>query len=237
MTMQDISAIILAGGKGERLRPFTESIPKALVPLNGVPLLRHLMTYLAARGVTRFVLCTGYLAEKIDEFARTECDPSWTVTCVNSGDATMTDRILDALEHVKTQRALICYGDTLANVDMAGLVAEHGKSGAAATLTVYPLHSPFGIVSFEPSGQVREFLEKPLLPYWINIGFLLCEPQAFAALKRGSDMVPFLTGLAQAKSLHVYRHEGKHLTVNTEKERAEAESNIEFFTLSEGGAS
>ena len=182
------------------------------------------------------MLCTGYLAESIERFTREACHPSWRVTCVNSGDASMTDRILDALPHAEG-RALVCYGDTLANVDLASLARQHDASGAAATLTVYPLHSPFGIVSSGPEGQVLEFLEKPLLPYWINIGFLLCEPRAFAGLARGSDMVPFLNGLARDKALYVYRHEGKHLTVNTEKERAEAESNIEFFTLPEGAAS
>ncbi len=232
--MSDLTAILLCGGKGERLRPFTETLPKALVPLNGEPLLSHLLRYLAAEGVSRFVACVGYKAEAIEDFLKGRGDAFREVACVNSGDASMTDRILDAREHVRG-RALICYGDTLANVDVADLLASHRASGALATLTTYPLHSPFGIVRFDESGRVSDFEEKPALPYWINIGFILCEPEALAHLRPGSDMPAFLSSLAAAGGLYAYRHTGKHLTVNTEKERADAEVEmVEFFTYMDG---
>lgn len=232
--MSDLTAILLCGGKGERLRPFTETLPKALVPLNGEPLLWHLLRYLAAEGVSRFVACVGYKAEAIEGFLGERGEPSWDVACVNSGDASMTDRILDARGHVRG-RALICYGDTLANVDVRGLLESHRASGALATLTTYPLHSPFGIVRFDESGRVSDFAEKPELPYWINIGFIVCEPEALGHLRRGSDMPSFLSSLAAAGGLHAYRHTGKHLTVNTEKERADAEVEmVEFFTYMDG---
>jgi glucose-1-phosphate cytidylyltransferase len=145
----------------------------------------------------------------------------------------MTDRILAARPHV-TGRALVCYGDTLANVDIAGLVGTHEASGASATVSVYPLQSPFGIVEMDESLRVTRFAEKPVLPYWINIGFLVCDPRALDRLQAGSDMVAYLEALAGDGALGVYKHVGRHLTVNTEKERAEAERAIEFFTVMEG---
>src|ERR1700676_938731 len=99
--MSEITAIILCGGKGERLRPFTEHLPKPLVPLNGRPVLQHLLDYLSRSGVNRFVLCTGYKAECVEQFARDQCDANWDIRCVNSGDATMTKRLQDAWPHVK----------------------------------------------------------------------------------------------------------------------------------------
>ena len=75
-------------------------------------------------------------------------------------------------------QALICYGDILANVDLAALQHEHRSSGALATLTVYPLHSPFGIIRFDDENRIIELAEKPVLPHWINIGFMLAEPEA-----------------------------------------------------------
>ena len=229
-----VTAILLCGGKGERLRPFTENLPKALVPLNGEPLLGHLLRYLSSAGITRVVVCVGYKAEAIQTFLSERPDLSRGAICVDSGGASMTDRILDALTHVQG-RALVCYGDTLANVDLSALLEAHSRSGALATLTTYPLHSPFGIVRFDESKRVAAFEEKPLLPYWINIGFLLCEAGAFEFLQRGIDMTQFLSALADAKVLNAYEHKGKHLTVNTEKERAEAETEvIEFFTYMDG---
>lgn len=226
--MTDLTAIILCGGKGERLKPFTDHLPKALVPLHGKPLLRHLMNYLAQSGITRFVLCVGFKAECIQQFAR-ECDlPGWNVECVDSGDASMADRILDARPHIPG-RALICYGDILANVDLDALEREHQRGGAMATLTVYPLHSPFGIVHFDAENKITELAEKPVLPYWINIGFMLCEPAALNFLQRNSDMMNFSTDLARAGALSAYQHRGRHLTINTEKERIQAEAEMADF--------
>jgi NDP-sugar pyrophosphorylase family protein len=234
--ISELTAILLCGGKGERLKPFTETLPKALVPLNGEPLLAHLLRYLSSAGISRFVICVGYKAEAIESFLKERSAESWQVTCVNSGDASMTDRLLDARLHIQGT-ALICYGDTLANVELAALLREHRQSQALATLTVYPLHSPFGIVNFDDSKRVLTFAEKPPLPYWINIGFLLCEPGAFDFVTRGSEMPQFLSRLAEAGALYTHEHKGKHLTVNTEKDRTFAETEmIEFFTYMDGQA-
>src|SRR5205807_6531040 len=98
--MSDLSAIILCGGKGERLRPFTDSVPKPLVPLNGKPLLYHLMRYLHAGGIRHFVLCLGYKSDAIEQFVD-QCVPGdWSTQCDQSGDVSMNDRIIHALPHV-----------------------------------------------------------------------------------------------------------------------------------------
>jgi glucose-1-phosphate cytidylyltransferase len=147
----------------------------------------------------------------------------------------MTDRLLDARQHF-AGRALVCYGDTLANVDLARLLAEHRDRQALATLTVYQMRSPFGVVKSDESKRVTGFQEKPRLPYWINIGFLLCEPPAFEFLERGSDLPTFLSALARAGALYAHEHNGEHLTVNDEKDRALAETEIKFFTYPDGPA-
>jgi NDP-sugar pyrophosphorylase family protein len=220
--------VLLCGGKGERLRPFTETLPKAMVPLNGKPLLSHLLEYLIANGINRHMVCVGYKAEVIESFLNDDFALPEQIRCINSGEASMTDRLLDARQHFEGN-ALICYGDTLANVDLSKLFAEHAQTRALATLTVYPLPSPFGIVKIEEK-KIKAFEEKPRLPYWINIGFLLCRPEALDFLERGSDMPAFLSALARVGGLFAYEHTGKHLTVNTEKDRAQAEHEIKFFT-------
>lgn len=228
--MLDVTAVVLCGGKGERLRPVTESIPKPLIPLNGVPLLEHLLRYLGAAGVEKMVLCVGYKAAAIEAFVE-RLDLPVEIVCVNSGEASMTDRILDARKHVP-DRALVCYGDTLANVDLAQLRQFHCERKASATLTVYPMQSPFGVVDVNATGQVGGFREKPVLPYFINIGYLLCEPFALDQIQRNSGIPEFLTGLQQDGTLFAYRHTGRHLTVNTEKERQLAEAAVtEFYTV------
>src|SRR5206468_3873698 len=153
---------------------------KPLIPIGGRPLLEHLIRYLESEGIRKFVLCIGYKAELMEEFARNLATES-EIVCVNSGDASMTDRILDARPHAG-ERVLVCYGDTLANVDIESLCALHKQSKAPATITVYPLKVPFGIVDVGESGKVRRFAEKPELPYWINIGFFLFDNRALDRL-------------------------------------------------------
>jgi len=231
----DTTALILCGGKGERLRPLTETIPKPLVPLRGRPILQHLMDYLYQSGVHQFVLCVGYKGFLIEQFVEENRRTGWDTRCVDSGEAPMTVRLADARRYV-SGRALVCYGDTLANVNLARLIQEHESLGALATLTVHPLFSPFGIVDMNASGWVTGFMEKPRLPYWINIGFLLLEPAALEMLSREEDMPAYLTKLAKTGRMHAFRHEGKHLTVNTESERRMAEKEIvSFYTLPEQG--
>lgn len=229
--MDDVTAILLCGGKGERLRPLTEDVPKPLLPLQGRPLLDHLVAYLHASGIHRFVICVGHLAEHFEAFVRQRRGWDWNAICVDSGDASMTDRLLDARPHVPG-RALICYGDTLANVDLHALKCAHERRKAWLTLVVYPFRSPFGVVYFDEQQRVTEFTEKPLLPYWINIGFMLCEAAALDVLQRGWDMPRFLGELAGQGRLFAYRHQGRHLTVNTPRELAQAESAMaEFYTV------
>jgi glucose-1-phosphate cytidylyltransferase len=230
----DLTAVLLCGGKGERLRPLTETVPKPLVPLRGRPLLHHLMCYLRQSGTRLFVLCVGHRAELIERFLAENRAADWDVCCVNSGAATMTDRLRAAREHVR-HRALICYGDTLANIDLRELLRRHLAWGGLATMTTYPLLSPFGIVHIEAEGRVLAFEEKPKLPYWINIGFILCELAAFDLIRPGTDMPEFLGALAARGELFAYKHDGKHLTVNTEKDHSEAERDIAtFYTLPQG---
>jgi glucose-1-phosphate cytidylyltransferase len=229
--MNGVTAILLCGGKGERLRPYTDQYPKPLVPVLGKPLLFHLLTYLAAGGLERFVFCLGYKAELIRSFLTESFAGRWEQVCVDSGDASMTDRLLDARPHAPGP-ALVCYGDTLANVDLAELRRVHQQQGGLATVTIYPMRSPFGLVAFDGQQRVTQFSEKPWLPYWINIGFLLCEQGALARLRRGSDMPEFLEDLRLAGQLFVYPHRGSHVTINTEKDRALAEAQlIEMLTI------
>ena len=144
----------------------------------------------------------------------------------------MTQRLLDAWPHVQGM-ALVCYGDTLANVSIEKLVRRHQNSASDATLALYRPLSSFGIVKFDRTRKVVSFTEKPRLPHWINIGFLLCNPAALAStLQLAGDMVEFLSGLASQGRLAAFEHRGKHLTINTEKERQQAETEvIEFLSI------
>jgi NDP-sugar pyrophosphorylase family protein len=87
-------------------------------------------------------------------------------------------------------------------------------------------------VRFDDGRRVTGFEEKPVLPHWINIGFLLCEPRFFDLLGPGGDLPDLLAELSEAGELYAFAHNGRHVTINTEHDRLAAESaGVEFFSL------
>lgn len=231
MNPSDLTAIILCGGKGERLRPFTDNCPKPLVPVLEKPLLLHLIDYLKDQGIKKFILCVGYKAEMIRDFVSENfTDDSVEILISDAGDAPIATRLALASELFQG-KALVCYGDTIANVDISGLCEFHCEKNNDTTVTVFPLKSSFGIVDVE-DGMATGFREKPDLPYFINIGFFIISDRNAQNAGRFNDLSLWLDVQAQHKNLSAFLHKGKHLTVNTEKERQSAEIEIiDLYTL------
>jgi NDP-sugar pyrophosphorylase family protein len=216
----DLTAVILCGGRGERLRPLSDTVSKPLLPVNGRPILDYLLEHLSQSGIREFLLCVGYKAEMFEQFLSQRAPGPERVRCLNSGDVGITERLTEARPLIRG-RALVCYADTLADLDVRGLMESHRNSRTEATITVYPYRSPFGIVTFDGAGLVSRFEEKPRLPYWINIGFLLMEQEALRRLRPDVSLPDFLASLGAARNLGVHCHLGKHWTANTESELRE----------------
>ncbi len=157
--MPEMKVVILCGGKGTRSYPFTEYFPKVMMPINGTPILVHLMRSYASQGFNHFVLAGGHRIEMLyDYFSGRFQD--WQVDIVDTGaDADTGDRILRCGDHVG-ERFFATYGDGLGDVDMHALLATHERSGGLATLTTVPLRSQYGLVVFDESGEVKRFKEK-----------------------------------------------------------------------------
>lgn len=238
-----MKAVLLAGGLGTRLREETEIRPKPMVEVGGKPILWHIMKNLSAQGITDFVILTGYKANMIKEYflnyealtndisltlgdrsslqihgAHDEKD--WTVTVAFTGDETNTGgRVLNAAKYFADERFFLTYGDGVADIDLQGLIATHEAGGRAATITTVQPLSRFGVLDVEEGGLVSDFREKPRLDGWINIGFMIMEPEAMefftdnCVLEEGP-----LAALAKAQQLTAYRHEGFWQPMDTYRE-------------------
>lgn len=238
-----MKAVLLAGGLGTRLREETEIRPKPMVEVGGKPILWHIMKNLSAQGISDFVILTGYKANMIKEYflnyevlsnditltlgdtsslqihgAHDEKD--WTVTVAFTGEETNTGgRVLNAARYFADERFFLTYGDGLADVNIADLIATHDASGSLATVTTVQPLSRFGVLDVTSGGAVSEFREKPRLDGWINIGFMIMEPGAMdyftddCVLEEGP-----LAALAKAGQLSAYRHEGFWQPMDTYRE-------------------
>ena len=164
-------AIILCGGKGERLRPITKKIPKPLAIIGGETILGHQLKYLKNQGITDFILATGYKSELIEEYVDNYFN-NLNIKIIDSGDVDIMIRLKKCTPYI-TNDCLICYGDTLANVDINALYNFHIKNNSKITVTSYQLESQFGILDIDSNGLVFRFREKPKLDAWINIGYIV----------------------------------------------------------------
>jgi len=218
-----MEVLILCGGKGTRSYPFTQYFPKVMMPINGTPILVHLMRIYAAQGFDKFVLAAGYRREILCDYFEGR-QWNWDIRIVDTGDDGDTgDRIYRCAEHLGPT-FLATYGDGLGDLDMHGLLAEHRASGALATLTSVPLRSQYGMVVLSDEGSVLSFREKPVIPdYWINAGFFVFERKAFEHWNGHNLENDVLPAMAKMRALHAYRHEGFWKSMDTSKDQEELE--------------
>lgn len=179
-----MKAVILAGGKGLRLRPLTDDRPKSLVEVNGRPIAEHQLKLLASEKlVDGVIFACGYKWERIrdrfgSEFAGMKIEYSVEEEPLGTGGA-----IRKALPAIgKDPEVVIMNGDIITDLSLKRMLDEHKRSmGAAATMLVVPYRSSFGVVRIDKLKTVRGFEEKPEFPdVWINGGIYVATVRKFA---------------------------------------------------------
>lgn len=171
-------ALILAGGKGERLRPLTDTLPKPMAPLAGQPILEHQVEWLRSAGVSEVVFLAGYRWQQVRDYFGAGGD--FDIRAHYSVEDSPLGRggaIRQGLTQVpETEDAVfVLNGDIITAADPAALLAAYRRRQAAnpahlATIMVTPMVSPYGIVELDGPEGVAAFREKAELPHWINGG-------------------------------------------------------------------
>jgi NDP-sugar pyrophosphorylase family protein len=222
-----LEAIILAGGRAERLGDAAEGRPKSLVPVCGMPLVAYQVSRLAAAGVQRvLVSCAagqGHLFEAELGGLGAEIVVVEEPERLGRGGGLR----FAARERHERGDVLALNGDELLDVDFAALLAHHERGGAAATITVARPPSPFGLVDLGEDDVVTGFREAGRMPYWVNCGVYVLGEEALARLpERGDHETTTFPELVAEGRLRAFRHEGLWLTVNTPKDLRRAEEQI-----------
>jgi NDP-sugar pyrophosphorylase family protein len=214
-----MEALLLAGGKAERLGAAAEGLPKPLVPVAGSPLAAYAVARLVESGVTRVVVACRAGAEEAFLAALSglgaDIDAVGEEEPLGRGGGLR----LAATRRHEEGPVFALNGDELLDVDFRALLAEHEASGAAGTIVVAQVRSPFGVVEVEDDGTVTGFREAPLLEHWVNSGVYVLGEDALALLpQQGDHEQSTFPRLARERRLHAHRHEGVWLTVNTPKD-------------------
>jgi len=214
-----LEAIILAGGKAERLGDAAGGRPKSLVDVVGRPLVAYQVTRLAHAGVERVIFACaagqGPLFEQELAGLGVEIVAAEEPERLGRGGGIK----FAARERQESGDVFALNGDELVDVDFAALLDRHRQAGAAATVTVARPKSPFGVVDLGEGDVVDGFSEGGRIPYWVNCGVYVFSEEAIERLpERGDHETTTFPELVAERRLHAYRHEGLWLTVNTPKE-------------------
>ncbi|WP_372622866.1 glucose-1-phosphate cytidylyltransferase [Falsiroseomonas sp.] len=239
-----MKAVILAGGRGTRLAEETSLRPKPMVEIGGRPILWHIMKIYAAHGVTDFVICLGYKGWQIKEWflnyrlhssdiaidlatgqvelLRPAAEP-WRVTLVDTGEDTMTGgRLKRVAPHLAGEDDFcMTYGDGVADVDVAALVAFHRAHRRLATVTAVAPPGRFGALS-RAGARVDAFTEKPPGDGGtINGGFFVLSPRVLERIAGDATLWENepLTTLAADGELRAYDHRGFWQPMDTLRDR------------------
>jgi NDP-sugar pyrophosphorylase family protein len=191
-----MQALILAGGKGTRLRPLTVYTPKPIVPILNRPLLRYQIEILAHAGISDITLSLSYQPHKIEDILGDGSDFGVNLRFVTESSPMGTAGAYKYAADVVRETAVVFNGDIITDVDIAGVLETHRNSGAEATILLTPVEDPskFGLVEYGEKGEVIRFLEKPspdvlagLKTNTINAGIYVLEPTILDLIPPGEN--------------------------------------------------
>jgi len=166
-----MKAVVLAGGKGTRLRPYTAVLPKPLVPVGDTPILEIILRQLARAGITDVTITVGHLASLIESFFGDGSRFDLRIEYFREDTPLSTVGSLAHLEAL-TEPFLVMNGDVLTDVDFRKLIAFHREKRCAATIATAPREeqADFGVVRWDGDTRIIEFLEKPMSRYHVSMG-------------------------------------------------------------------
>ncbi len=227
---EKLYALTIAGGRGERLRPLTDSVPKPMIELNGKPMLHYQVEWMRSQGVTDIVFLCGYLGDKIQDYFGD--GSSFGVTTHYSFEESRLGRggaVRQGLSHVPrdTGTVLVTNGDNITDQDLSQMWALHQRNDALATIMLSRFISQYGTVETAGDGAVLEFVEKGELPLWVNAGVYLFDRSLEDRLPEvGDHETTTFQELAAERRMYALKSKAMWLTVDSLSDVARSEQRL-----------
>tara|TARA_Y100000816_G_C25962039_1_gene502014 strand:- start:207 stop:908 length:702 start_codon:yes stop_codon:yes gene_type:complete len=215
-----IKTVILAGGYGTRLGNVTDTIPKPMVEIGGIPIIVHLMNHYAHYGHKDFYIALGYKADYIIEYFN-DFNSKWNINLIDTGIDTQTGgRCKQVLKKIGNEKVFLTYGDGLSDIDINKLLKFHNNNKKVITVSAVHPSARFGELQLN-GDRVISFKEKPQLQTgWINGGFFVMEPEFINYIEHDSVMLERqpLDKATYEKELYAYKHEGFWQCMDTRRD-------------------
>lgn len=186
MLSDNMQAIILAGGKGTRLAPYTTVFPKPLMPIGDMPILEIVIRQLKKHGFTKIVLAVGHLAGLIEAYFGDGSKWGVEITYSREDEPLGTAGPLALIDNLD-ENFLVMNGDLLTNIDYSDLMRHHLTSGALSTVSVYTKEVPIslGVLELNGKGNITDYIEKPTLKYKVSMGIYIFNKNILTHIESG----------------------------------------------------
>jgi glucose-1-phosphate cytidylyltransferase len=239
-----MKVVLLAGGMGTRLSEETVIRPKPMVEVGGKPILWHIMKMYSHYGFHNFIICLGYKGYMIKEYfanyflhtsdvtfdivhnqmeVHQKYAEPWKITLVDTGDQTMTGgRVKRIQSYVNEEPFLLTYGDGVADLNVAQLIAFHRAHHKHVTVTATQPIGRFGALTLGRHNVVKSFMEKPIGDGgWINGGFFVMQPEVFRYISDDSTTLERepMEKLAGEGQLVAFKHHGFWQAMDTLRDK------------------
>ena len=177
-----MKAVILAGGLGTRLQPYTTFLPKPMLPLGEKPILEHLIEWTKKNGIKDIVLCVSYLRRTIEDYFEDGKRFGVKIEYAISGKPLATAGQLKTAEELIDGTFVCMYGDSIYNFSLRKMIKEHEKKKSVITMSLfeYKTNLPYGVIETTKSGKVTAWNEKPEIKAQINMGCYVMNPEVLS---------------------------------------------------------
>jgi glucose-1-phosphate cytidylyltransferase len=247
-----MKVVLFCGGLGTRIREYSDSVPKPMVPIGHQPILWHVMQYYSQYGHQDFILCLGYKANVVKDYflnyrqtANSDCmvsnfgkkieilgerPPDWRISLMDTGIWRNIGQRLTAVRHLVENEEIFLanYSDGLTDAYLPDMIDRFEKSGKiAAFVAVHPPVS-FHLAEFDEEGAVRRMRASQESDIWINGGYFIFRNEIFDFIREGEELVvePFQR-LIECGQLMAFKHEGFWRAMDTLRDRQVLEEMIE----------
>lgn len=179
--MVSVKAIVLAGGLGTRLQPYTTFLPKPMLPLGEKPIAEHLVEWIRKNGIKSIVFCVSYLRRIIEDYFEDGSRFGVNVEYAISNRPLATAGQLKTAQEFVSGSFVCMYGDSIYNFNLRNMIRYHQEKKASVTMGLYEYktHLPYGVIETNNAGRVARWNEKPEIKTTINMGCYVMEPEIF----------------------------------------------------------
>jgi NDP-mannose synthase len=210
-------AVILAGGRGSRLRPFTTIFPKPLMPVGEMPILEILLRQLKSHGVVDVTVLTGHLAYLLEGYFGDGTKLGMSVEYLREAEPLGTAGPLRQLIGRMDDDFFVMNGDLLTDLDFSALMKRHKEEGCEVTVGTFARAEviELGVLQIGEHGRVVDYEEKPTLHYEVSMGIYAMSPQVLVRIPHGHYDMPnlILDLLTAGETVASWRHDGRWLDI------------------------